>query len=51
MDELRDTRNPLEDGYYYIVSAYDGFMAYNDYEVAMYSQGSAVNWKKLDETI
>ena len=50
MDELRDTRNPLEDGYYYIVSAYDGFMAYNDYEVAMYSQGSAVNWKKLDET-
>ena len=50
MAEIRSTRNPMDEGYYYIVSAYDGFMAYKGYEMAMYTKGSAVNWMKLDST-
>ena len=50
MAEIRSTRNPMDEGYYYIVSAYDGFMDYKGYEMGMYTKGSAVNYAKLDST-
>lgn len=48
MQEIRTTRNPMEEGYYYIVSAFDGFYDTKGYEMAMYTKGSALNWAKLD---
>ncbi|MBQ7461294.1 MAG: hypothetical protein IJS63_03440 [Bacteroidaceae bacterium] len=50
MKELRETRNPMQDGFYYIVSAYDGFMDSKGYEMAMYTRDAAVNWTRLDST-
>lgn len=48
--DIKATRNALADGYYYIVSAYDGFRDVKGYDMAMYTQGTAVNWMKLDST-
>ena len=48
MEEIRTTRNPMEEGYYYIVSAFDGFYDTKGYEMAMYTKGTALNWAKLD---
>lgn len=47
-EELDKSFNPLTDGYYYIVSAYPGFLASQQVEKAMSVNGNQLTWKTFD---
>ncbi len=57
LQELKDTQAdlknhiiPLTDGYYYIMSAFDGFMQKQGVEMAMYRNNGELRYCKIDET-
>lgn len=48
-EKLDKSFNPLTDGYYYIVSAYPGFLTNQQEEKAMSADGNQLTWKTFDE--
>ena len=49
-DSVKNAIVPLTDGYYYILSAFDGFMAKQGVEMAMYNNNNELRYCAIDES-